>query len=92
MLKIIRDSRKTNKRLTLSQFTGMLRDQYQLVLLDEERAVRALPKLLRVGEPEADAALDALGELLVAPGPLTKEEKIRVGRVEKALGAKLVKG
>src|SRR5208283_993201 len=54
MLKIIRDSRKTNKRLTLSQFKALLRDQYQLVLLDEERAVRALPKLLRVGEPETD--------------------------------------
>ena len=75
MLKIIRDSRKANKRLTLSQFKAMLRDQYQLVLLDEERAMRALPKLLRPGEPEADAALDALRELLVAPGPLAKEER-----------------
>ncbi|HME83879.1 MAG TPA: DUF3141 domain-containing protein, partial [Roseiarcus sp.] len=91
MLKIIRDSRKVNKRLTVAQFKTMLRDQYQLVLLDEERAVRALPKLLRPGEPESDAALDALGELLVAPGPLTEEQKNRVGRVEKALGTKLVK-
>ena len=68
MLKVIRDSRKANTRLTLSQFKTMLRDQYQLLLLDEERAVRALPKLLRRGEPESDAALDALRELLVAPG------------------------
>ena len=60
----------------------MLRDQYQLVLLDEERAVRALPKLLRAGEPDADAALDALRELLTAPGPLSKdgEEPARKGR------------
>jgi len=91
MLKIIRDSRKVNKRLTLSQFKAMLRDQYQLVLLDEERAVSALPKLLRPGEPESDAALDALRDLLLAPGSLAKEEKNRVGRVEKALGVKLVK-
>ena len=91
MLKVIRDSRKTNARLTLSQFKTMLRDQYQLLLLDEERAVRALPKLLRQGEPESDAALDALRELLVAPGPVTEEEENRLGRVEKALGVKLVK-
>jgi hypothetical protein len=91
MLKIIRDSRKVNKRLTLAQFKAMLRDQYQLILLDEERAVKSLPRLLRLGEPDADAALDALRELLVAPGPLSKEEKIRLGRVEKVLGVKLVK-
>ena len=40
--------------------------------------------------PESDAALDALRALLVAPGPLTKEEKSRVIRVEKVLGVKLV--
>ena len=69
----------------------MLRDQYQLVLLDEERAVRALPKLLRPGEPDADAALEALRELLVAPGPLARRKRAGSVRVEKALGVKLVK-
>ena len=91
MAKIIRDSRKANKRLTLSQFKEIAKEQLQLVLLDEERAVKALPKLIRPGEPESDAALDALRALLVAPGPLVKEEKSRVARVEKALGVKLTK-
>ena len=68
MLKVIRDTRKANRQLTLSQFREMAREQLQLVLLDEERAIRALPKLLRQGEPESDAALDALRELLAAPG------------------------
>jgi pimeloyl-ACP methyl ester carboxylesterase len=90
MLKLIRDSRKANKRLTLAQFKAMLREQYQLVLLDEERAVRALPKLLRPGEPEADAAIDALRDLIAAPGPMGKEGKSRLQRVEKALGVNLV--
>ena len=52
MLKIIRESRKSNERLSLPQFREMLNEQLQLVLLDEERAVAALPKLLadrRVG-------------------------------------------
>jgi len=90
MLKIIRDTRKANRQLTISQFREMAKDQLQLVLLDEERAITALPKLLHPGEPESDAALDALRALLVAPGPLTKEEKTRVIRVEKVLGVKLV--
>ncbi len=91
MLKMIRDTRKANKRLTLSQFKEMVKEQYQLVLLDEERAVEALPKLFSPGETESDAALDAFRELLLAPGPLAKEEGNRVGRVERALGVKLVK-
>ena len=91
MLKIIRDSRKANRQLTLSQFKDMVKEQFQLVLFDEERAIKALPKLVHPGEPESDAALDALRALLVAPGPLPKEEKSRVVRVEKLLGVKLVK-
>jgi hypothetical protein len=46
MLKIIRDTRKANRQLTLYQFREMARDQLQLVPLDEERAITALPKLL----------------------------------------------
>ena len=91
MLKIIRDTRKANRQLTLSQFKDLLKEQFQLVLFDEERAIKALPKLVHPGEPEFDAALDALRALLVAPGPLPTEEKSRVVRVEKLLGVKLVK-
>src|SRR5271166_4443148 len=91
MLKIIRDTRKANRQLTLSQFRDMVKEQFQLVLLDEERAIKALPKLVHPGEPESDAALDALRALLVAPGPLPKEEKSRVVQVEKLLGVRLVK-
>ena len=92
MLKIIRDTRKANNQLTLSQFRETAREQLQLVLLDEERAIMALPKLLHPGEPDSDAALEALRSLLVAPGPLTKEEKSRVIRIERLLGVKLMNG
>jgi pimeloyl-ACP methyl ester carboxylesterase len=92
MAKIIRDSRKANKRLTISQFKEIAKQQLQLVRLDEERAVKALPKLIRPGEPESDAALDALRTLLAAPGPLAKQEMNRAARVETALGVKLTKG
>ena len=66
MLEMIREMRKANKRLTLSQFKEMVKEQFQLVLVDEERAVKALPHLLHPGEPQSDAALDALHEVLLA--------------------------
>ena len=91
MLEMIRETRKANKRLTLSQFKEMVKEQFQLVLVDEERAVKALPQLLHPGEPQSDAALDALRALLTATGPLTKEEQVRVAKVEKLVGVKLAK-
>jgi pimeloyl-ACP methyl ester carboxylesterase len=91
MLRMIRDTRKANKRLTLSQFKELVKEQYQLVLLDEERAVKALPKLFHAGETESDAALDALRALITVRGDLAKEETNRVARVEKLLGVKLAK-
>ena len=91
MLKIIGEARKANKRLTFAQFKDMLKEQYQLILLDEDRAVKALPKLVHPGELDSDSVLDALRAVLAAPGPLTKEEKNRAARIEKALGVKLTK-
>jgi hypothetical protein len=90
LLKTIRSSRKANKQLTINQFRDMLRGQFELVRRDEERAVKALPNLIHPGEPESDAALEALRQLIAVPGSMKKEEKARVARIEKLLGAKLV--
>jgi hypothetical protein len=92
LLKSIRTSRRANKQLTINQFRDMLRGQFELVRKDGERAVKALPKLIHPGEPESDAALEALRHLIGAPGSVKKEEKARVARVEKLLGAKLLVG
>ena len=46
VLKLIRASRPVGKRMSLARFKEMLREQYLLVRLDEERALEALPKLL----------------------------------------------
>ena len=59
MLKNVRESRKSNERLSLARFREMLNEQLQLVLLDEERAVAALPKLLQTHESETRSARGA---------------------------------
>src|SRR5271166_1187712 len=82
MLKIIRESRKSNERLSLPQFREMLNEQLQLVLLDEERAIAALPKLLQTDAAETSAALDVLRQLVGAAGALNPEGERRFARVE----------
>ena len=91
MLKNIRESRKSNERLSLARFREMLNEQLQLVLLDEERAVAALPKLLETDESETAAALGALRKLVGAAGALDPEGERRLARVEKLFGAKPAK-
>ena len=91
MLKNIRESRKLNERLSLARFREMLNEQLQLVLLDEERAVVALPKLLETDESETAAALGALRKLVGAAGALDPEGERRLARVEKLFGAKPTK-
>ncbi len=91
MLKNIRESRKSNERLSLARFREMLNEQLQLVLLDEERAVVALPKLLETDESDTAAALGALRKLVGAAGALDPEGERRLARVEKLFGAKPTK-
>ncbi len=88
MLKIIRETRKSNERLSVPQFWEMLNEQLQLVLLDEERAIAALPILLRTEEAEKAAALDMFRQLVGAAGALTPEGEKRLARVE-GLSARL---
>ena len=88
MLKAIRESRKSNERLSLPRFKELLTTQYQLVLADEERAVEALPKLLARDESRPAAAA-AFAELVGAAGPLDAAGQRRLARLEKLFAAKL---
>ncbi len=89
MLKVIRETRKSNERLSIPQFRQMLNEQLQLVLLDEERAIAALPKLLQTEEEaQVAAGLDALRQLVGAAGALTPEGERRFARVESLFSPK----
>jgi Protein of unknown function (DUF3141) len=87
MLKSIREQRKSNDRITPSQFRDMLNVQLQLVRLDEERAIETVPKLLRGGEDNIAAAWSAMRQLVAAPGALDREGQRRWERIEKLFGA-----
>jgi pimeloyl-ACP methyl ester carboxylesterase len=88
VIKLIRASRPAHKRISDSQFKTMMREQYLLICLDEERAVTALPKLLRADATERKAALDALHRILAARGDLSDDGKLRLARVEVAFDVK----
>ena len=86
-----RHEKGRTERLTLAQFKEIAKEQLQLVLLDEERAIKALPKLIHARRAGVrDAALDALRARRGRAGTLDQARK-RAGsaRIEKLLGVKL---
>jgi Protein of unknown function (DUF3141) len=85
-IRIIRASRPPEQRHSLAQFKDMVREQYLLVLLDEERAIRTLPDLLGDIPEERQLALDALHKVLAARGALPDECKRRLTRIEQLFG------
>ena len=89
MLKGIREQRKSNDRITRSQFRDMLSVQLQLVQLDEERAIETVPKLLRGAEDEIAPTWNAMRQLVSAPGPLDPEGERRWARIEKLFSPQL---
>lgn len=68
-------------QLTLAEFKAMMREQYFMLLIDEEAALATLSKLLPEAIEERRAAFTALREVLEASGPLTGLADERLQRV-----------
>jgi hypothetical protein len=87
-LKLLRASRPVARRMSLAQFKEMVKEQFLLVALDEERAIAALPRLLGDDASARKTALDAVQKVLAAPGDLSDVARQRLARVEALLDVK----
>lgn len=88
MLKLIRASRPPGKRLSHARLKELVREQFLLVLLDEKRAIGAIPTLLGADPAERRAALDVLHRVIEAREALSQEGKRRLARIEALFGVK----
>ena len=59
-----------------------MKEQYLILLLDPERAIAALPKLLPGSRRQCEEALDLVRRVLAARGVLPEECRRRLERVE----------
>lgn len=64
-------------------YRALARQQYMLLLLDEERAVRAIPSLLDRAKGQASEAYDILRRSIEATGAPSLEEERRLRRLQK---------
>jgi hypothetical protein len=82
VLQAIRRLQPANRRRSLSEIKAMFRDQYLLLRLDEERAVRAIPLLLPDDQQLRATGWQAVKDVLGASGSLPAEGHRRLQRIE----------
>jgi hypothetical protein len=73
-------------RLTLSQFKILVREQFFMLILDQEASLAAIPKMLPQDMELRRAAVDAIRDVLSATGELSGETKARLGHIAQLFG------
>jgi hypothetical protein len=72
--------------LTLAQFKTMVREQFFMLLIDQEATLAAIPNMLPTDAEERRGAFAAVREVLAAGGELGEEAAKRLARIEQLFG------
>lgn len=73
-------------RLTLPEFKMLVREQFFMLVLDQEGALAAIPKILPEDINQRRAAIEAIREVLSASEDITGESANRMKRVAELFG------
>jgi Protein of unknown function (DUF3141) len=78
--------------LPLPAFKALVRDQFLMLLIDEERAIATLPELIQGHEPDTPGAVAVIEQVARACGDLGEEAEARLRAVREIFGAVEDKG
>jgi hypothetical protein len=80
---IVRRLRRENvvPHLSLAEFKALVREQFYLLLIDQEAALAAIPKMLPEDAAARQRMLDIIKRVLTACGPLDGEGQARLARI-----------
>ena len=78
--------RDEGPRLTLAEFKALMREQFFMLLLDEEATLGAIPDLLPSNPQVCRKAFATLCEILSARGEFTAEDRSRLERIAQLFG------
>ncbi len=74
------------RHLTIAEFKTIVREQFFMLLIDEKKALAAIPALLPPDEAERERALALMETTLTARGPLDTNEISRFNEVRRLFG------
>src|SRR5262249_37940862 len=82
VLKAINSEQQPSERVSLSKFKELMKKQFLIMTLDEERAIAAIPKLLPSHRKQREALVGAIRRVVTSGGPLQEESRRRLSRIE----------
>lgn len=86
ILKEINSELPEAERISLARFKEMMKEQFLIVMQDQERAVAAIPMLLPTTRGERNALMGVIRQLVNSGEALPEESKRRLARIEALFG------
>jgi hypothetical protein len=83
---MVRRIRHENDAVPLSEFKAMVREQFYMLLIDQDAAMATIPAMLPADPKVKQHALDIIRQVLAARGELSAEDKSRLAEVAKLFG------
>lgn len=83
ILRRLRNESRSLPAMTQVEYKDMVRSQYMILLLDEDRALQAIPLLLENANRGQDEALAIIDSVVTSIGVLGEEETKRLDRIKK---------
>jgi hypothetical protein len=77
----VRRLRQAHPDISLSEFKGLVREQFYMLLLDTEAALAAIPTMLPADAKTRRKGFELIKEVMSARGELSAEDKERLLRV-----------
>jgi pimeloyl-ACP methyl ester carboxylesterase len=77
--------RQAHGNMPLSEFKALIREQFNILRLDEEAALAAIPQMLPRDADTRKAVLNLIRQVLGARGDLSEEDKTRMRRITQLL-------
>jgi pimeloyl-ACP methyl ester carboxylesterase len=82
----VRRIRKAHSDLSLAAFKALVREQFNILLLDHDRALAEIPSLLPPDPAARARAFDLISAVMKAKGKLSEEDKSRLNEVARLFG------
>ena len=78
--------RQAHDDMPLSDFKALVREQFNMLLIDQDAALRAIPAMLPADAKTRSKALDLISQILRARGALSEEDTTRLSEIAKLFG------
>ena len=82
----VRRIRQTHNDLTLSAFKALVREQFNMLLIDPEAALAAIPSMLPPDPETRRTAFGLIRQVLAARGEMSVQDQSRLSEVERLFG------